>query len=61
MQGVFESIVPLLVAHLMAGYTRNWFIFQNLAVLWLVYVLSYFEFDWDYDYDPDDDDSPLPI
>lgn len=38
-------MLPLVVAHLTASYTRQWVPFCNLTVVWLTSMLSYFTID----------------
>lgn len=55
MPGLLESTIPLLFTYLLASYTRNWFMFQNLVAIWAVTVLS--NFAYDSTFDPDDEES----
>jgi len=55
MPGLLESTIPLLFTYLLASYTRNWFMFQNLVAIWAVKVLS--NFAYDSSFDPDYEES----
>ena len=44
-QGLPESIVPLLLLRLLAGYSRRWHLSYGIAVVWLTLLLKYFTYD----------------
>lgn len=44
-QGLPESVVPLLLLRVLAGYTRQWQVASGLTVVWLSFLLKYFTVD----------------
>lgn len=45
-QGLPESIVPVLMMRLLAGFTRQWQTSESIAIVWLCLLLKYFTLDY---------------
>ena len=45
-QGLPESMVPIFLMRLLAGYTRQWNLSEGVSVVWLSLLLKYFTLDY---------------